>query len=216
MSFTHGIPASFFPVLSFTYAGRTWWEQHAVGIHIIDLLHSSGESKGAPGTRAPPPGVQILSFSCSFQQIIRKIIGFWELAPPPGENPGSATAQCFQISKTCCKTAKEGRTFEYQHSHDLQQSHRPAFKTSLEFNRHTNISVRLIPAEMILHFRCVNCEPSNTNHPAKNEILLFFTYRLNMFAIPCEDINWISLCNERLVSFSRWYLLIWKLMSNVL
>ena len=36
-------------------------------------------------------GVQILSFSCSFQQIIRKIIGFWELAPPPGENPGSAT-----------------------------------------------------------------------------------------------------------------------------
>ena len=39
----------------------------------------------------PPLGVQILSFSCSFQQIIRKIIDFWELAPPPGENPGSAT-----------------------------------------------------------------------------------------------------------------------------
>ena len=40
----------------------------------------------------PPLGVQILSISCSFQQIIRKIIDFWELAPPPGENPGSATA----------------------------------------------------------------------------------------------------------------------------
>ena len=44
------------------------------------------------GTRDARPllGVQILSFSCSFQQIIRKIIGLWELAPPPGENPGSA------------------------------------------------------------------------------------------------------------------------------
>ena len=36
---------------------------------------------GAPGTRAPP-GVKILSFSCSFRQNICKIIGFWELAHP--------------------------------------------------------------------------------------------------------------------------------------
>ena len=39
---------------------------------------------GAPGTRAPPV-VQILSFSCSFRE------KNWELAHPPGENPGSAT-----------------------------------------------------------------------------------------------------------------------------
>ena len=45
---------------------------------------------GAPGT--PPSGPKNLSFSCSFQQIIRKITGFWELATTPGENPGSATA----------------------------------------------------------------------------------------------------------------------------
>ena len=34
-----------------------------------------GGSKGG-GARDAPLGVQILSFSCSFQQIIRKIIGF--------------------------------------------------------------------------------------------------------------------------------------------
>ena len=45
---------------------------------------------GVPGMRAPL-GVQILSFSCSFQQNICKIIGFWQLAHPPEENSGSAT-----------------------------------------------------------------------------------------------------------------------------
>ena len=59
---------------------------------LADILDNIiGGSKGGRQGRAPPPGVQILSFSCSFQLKIRKIIGFWELAPPPGENPGSAT-----------------------------------------------------------------------------------------------------------------------------
>ena len=39
-----------------------------------------------------PPGVQILSFSCSFRQNNRLAHPLWELAPPQ-ENPGSATAQ---------------------------------------------------------------------------------------------------------------------------
>ena len=45
---------------------------------------------GVPGTCAPP-GVQILSFSCTFRQKICKIIPIWELAHPPQENLGSAT-----------------------------------------------------------------------------------------------------------------------------
>ena len=47
---------------------------------------------GAPGTRAPL-GVQILSFSCSFQEQRWKIIALLGVGapPPPGENPGSAT-----------------------------------------------------------------------------------------------------------------------------
>ena len=50
-----------------------------------------GGSKG--GARdAPPPGVQILSFLCSFWQKNCKIIAVLELAPPPRGNPGSATA----------------------------------------------------------------------------------------------------------------------------
>ena len=44
---------------------------------------------GAPGTR--PPGVQILSFSCSFRQKNWKIIALLGVGAPPGENPGSAT-----------------------------------------------------------------------------------------------------------------------------
>ena len=57
---------------------------------ILTTLLNIGGSKGG-GARDAPPGVQILSFSCSFWQKIDKIIAFRELAPPPGENPGSAT-----------------------------------------------------------------------------------------------------------------------------
>ena len=45
-------------------------------------------------TCAPPPGVQILSISCSFWEILAKsYVGAppGELAPPPRGNPGSAT-----------------------------------------------------------------------------------------------------------------------------
>ena len=52
-----------------------------------------GGSKGASGMRAP--GVQILSFSCSFRQIIA-LFGF---DAPPQENPGSATVlECILVS----------------------------------------------------------------------------------------------------------------------
>ena len=50
------------------------------------------DPRGAPGTRAPP-GVQILSFSCSFRQKNWKIIALLGVGAPPGENPGSATAR---------------------------------------------------------------------------------------------------------------------------
>ena len=64
--------------------------------HYATLRFPIGGSRGWRQGRAPPPlRVQILSFSCSFQQIIRKIIDFWELAPLPGESSGSATV--FQI-----------------------------------------------------------------------------------------------------------------------
>ena len=38
-----------------------------------------------------PPGVQILSFSCSFQQKNLKIIALLGVGAPPRENPGSVT-----------------------------------------------------------------------------------------------------------------------------
>ena len=44
------------------------------------------------GARDPPPGVQILSFSCSFQQKSWKIIALLKVGAAPRENPGSATA----------------------------------------------------------------------------------------------------------------------------
>ena len=50
---------------------------------------SIGGSKGS--ARDFPPGVQIISFSCSFCQTNWKIIALWELAHLPRENPGSAT-----------------------------------------------------------------------------------------------------------------------------
>ena len=58
---------------------------------ITENYMSIGGSKGGARDARPPLGVQILSFSCSFWQKIDKIIPIWELAHPPGENPGSAT-----------------------------------------------------------------------------------------------------------------------------
>ena len=49
----------------------------------FSIIISIGGSEG--GARDAPPGVQILSFSCSFWQKIYKIIPIWELAHPLGK-----------------------------------------------------------------------------------------------------------------------------------
>ena len=77
---------------------------------ILDIGGSRGWRQG----RAPPLGVQILSISCSFQQIIRKIMDFWELAPPPGENPGSATVRHQPVGVQPCSNPVDG--YETRHS----------------------------------------------------------------------------------------------------
>ena len=56
----------------------------------VMYLFTIGGSGGRQG-HALPLGVQILSFSCSFYQKVKKIIPLWELTHPPRENPGSAT-----------------------------------------------------------------------------------------------------------------------------
>ena len=48
-------------------------------------MRGIGGSKGGCQGHAPPPGVRILSFSCSFRQKIDKIIPIWELAHPLGK-----------------------------------------------------------------------------------------------------------------------------------
>ena len=52
--------------------------------HHWQNANAIGGSKGGGGARdaRPPPGAQILSFSCSFRQKVEKIIPLWELAPP--------------------------------------------------------------------------------------------------------------------------------------
>ena len=61
-------------------------------VHIVTA--TSGGSKGGHEGRAPP-GVQILSISCSFwENLANSYVGApppGELAPPPRGNPGSAT-----------------------------------------------------------------------------------------------------------------------------
>ena len=75
-----------------------------------EILKVIGGSKGAPGTRALCPRDQILSFSCSFRQKIRKIIPIWELAHPRRENPGSATESAIIlqfVAENCTKILKK-------------------------------------------------------------------------------------------------------------
>ena len=59
----------------------------------MEAAYCIGGSKGGGRQgRAPPLGVQILSFSCSFRQKNWKIIVLLGVgASPPGENPGSTT-----------------------------------------------------------------------------------------------------------------------------
>ena len=59
------------------------------------LTHQSSplaDPRRAPGTPPPPPGVQILSFLCSFRPKIWEIIAILGVGAPHRENPGSATA----------------------------------------------------------------------------------------------------------------------------
>ena len=63
-------------------------------LEILYLPLPSGGSKGGAGD-APPPGVEILSISCSFWEnstnsYVGAPPGSWR--PPPWGNPGSATA----------------------------------------------------------------------------------------------------------------------------
>ena len=72
----------FYP-FSLKYHGN--FEEDTIKITICSLFYfmlicdivfrptkSLADPRGAPGTRAPPPGVQILSFSCSFRQKCEK------------------------------------------------------------------------------------------------------------------------------------------------
>ena len=76
---------------------------------VADLRGSAGD--------APPLGVQTLSISCSFWEILAKsYVGAppGDLAPPPWGNPASATVQyIFIYSKRCKQKQVEPTTFIY-------------------------------------------------------------------------------------------------------
>ena len=71
--------------------------------------------KGAPGMGPPPPGSKFFHFHAVFGQKNRLAHPLWELAPPPGENPGSATVLFLEAHKfmgviyTKCNT-QEGQS----------------------------------------------------------------------------------------------------------
>ena len=56
--------------------------------HFNEKSKSSGGSRGRKGH---PPGVKILTISCSFWEILVKSFVGASLVPPPQGNPGSAT-----------------------------------------------------------------------------------------------------------------------------
>ena len=65
-------------------AGKVSTSLHLRSKYLTDVLFSGG-SKGGRQGRAPPPwGSKFFHFHAVFSKKIRKIIGFWELAPPPG------------------------------------------------------------------------------------------------------------------------------------
>ena len=55
---------------------------------------SIGGSRGGVRDARPPPGVQILSISCSFRENLACSRPPWRVHAPPRENPGSATGLC--------------------------------------------------------------------------------------------------------------------------
>ena len=73
---------------------------HSLEYHLAGVC-SGGSKEGRRG-RAPPLGVQILSISCSFWEILAKsyVAPPGELAPPPRGNPGSATGVLISTAST--------------------------------------------------------------------------------------------------------------------
>ena len=66
-----------------------------INIIIIVIIHDVFPWSFSDLRGAPLLGVQILLFSCSFQQKKLENNRFWELAPRPGKTPGSATDDGF-------------------------------------------------------------------------------------------------------------------------
>ena len=76
--------------------------------------------RGGAGDAPPPPGVQILSISCSFWEILAKLyVGApppGELAPPPRGNPGSATEMYNEFPSFLYLFAKNGFSRVFVHA----------------------------------------------------------------------------------------------------
>ena len=69
-----------------------------------------GGSRGGVRDACPPPGIQILSISCSFRENLACSRPPWRVHAPPRENPGSATDYLghnfVAAGKNCMKTKR--------------------------------------------------------------------------------------------------------------
>ena len=102
-------------------------QKHSVEVQC--LTYSSGGSKGAQGMRTLL-GVQILSLSCSFWKFWQNhmLAPPWELVPPPGRNPGSATVftnwmettQKHSVEANCLTSSQTGMETTQKHSVEAQ------------------------------------------------------------------------------------------------
>ena len=137
------------------------WVVYSARHYIITLLsdwsldwhHTIGRSKG--GTRdARPPGVQILSFSCSFQQKFEKIIPILGVGAPPLEKildpPRHTQVYCLAHNKHFSSqgTCPCGRCYVNKpkiiKQNQLQHSWAPSHIVTFTPHRQSKITIQAI------------------------------------------------------------------------
>ena len=100
-------PCASYSVRSTTLNSCADWSDVKPQLLLLESNYCIGGSRGGVRDARPPLGVQILSISCSFRENLACSRPPWRVhAPPPRENPGSATVLNYlTVSYTCSSTS---------------------------------------------------------------------------------------------------------------
>ena len=124
-----------YTVFTSTPDSTLWWQTY----HKIGMMIHTTTIGGSKGGARDAPGVQILSFSCSFRQKVYKIIPLWELASPPGK---SWIRHCYDVfiwKRTNLGSFAQEKSIKHRWMMDIESAHITQFVKYLVYCRRSTL-----------------------------------------------------------------------------